>query len=158
MAVITRTVTVNAAFLQEIKDDAEELRSLFGRLEVCLLDESPPCMSRRQLFTALSALRDQLAMHFALEEAYGYFEDAIDVAPRLSMKADRLRGEHDALYNDICEMVDQAERLLHRELPASRVGQVVRRFGDFLETFQEHESAENHLIQQAFNEDLGGWD
>ena len=32
------------------------------------------------------------------------------------------------------------------------------RLGDFFEMFQKHESAENQLIQQAFSEDLGGWD
>jgi hypothetical protein len=158
MAVITRTVTVNAAFLREIKDDADELRSLFRRLEVCLLIESPPPMSRHQLFSALCELRDQLAMHFTLEEAYGYFDDAIDTAPWLSIRADELRSEHDAFYNDLCEIVDHAEQLLHREVPARLLGQVVRRFGDFFEMFQKHESAENQLIQQAFNEDLGGWD
>ena len=158
MAVITRTVTVNAAFLKEIKDDAEELRGLFRRLEVNLLVESPPRVSRRHLHSSLSELRDQLAMHFTLEEAFGYFEDAIDVAPWLSMKADQLRGEHDAFYNDVCEIVDQSEQLLHREVPGNQLGRVIRRFGDFLAMFRKHESAENQMIQQAFNEDLGGWD
>ena len=158
MAVITRTVTVNAAFLQEIKDDAEELRQLFRRLEDGLLSESPPRMPRHHLFSALSELRDQLAMHFSLEEAYGYFEDAIDVAPRLSAKADELRSEHEAFYNDLGEMVEHAEQLLHRESPEHQMGRVARRFGDFLEMFRRHESAENEMIQQAFTEDLGGWD
>jgi hypothetical protein len=158
MTVITRTVTVNAAFLQEIKEDARELRSHFRRLEICLLVESPPRMSRRQLFSTLAQLRDQLGMHFALEEAYGYFEDAIEVAPRLSMKADSLRAEHDEFYNEICSLVDQAEQLLHDELPDRWMADVVNRFAEFFTAFQNHETAENQLIQQAFNEDLGGWD
>jgi hypothetical protein len=158
MTVITRTVTVNAAFLQEIKEDARELWSQFQRLEVCLLVESPPRMSRRQLYAALTQLRDQLAMHFALEEAYGYFEDAIEVAPWLSMKADSLRGEHDNFYDEACQLVDQAEQLLHREVPGRLLAELVDRFGQFYEGFQKHESAENQLIQQAFNEDMGGWD
>jgi len=112
MTVMTRTVTVNAAFLQEIKEDNQELWSLLERLQITLLTEWPPRVSRRQLHDALACLRDQLAMHFALEEAYGYFEDAIEVAPRFSIKADRLRGEHDDFYVEMCDIVDHAEQLL----------------------------------------------
>lgn len=158
MTVTTCTVTVNAAFLQEIKEDSQELWSHFQRLEICLLVESPPRMSRRQLYAALARLRDQLAMHFALEEAYGYFEDAIEVAPWLSSKADDLRGQHDGFYNEVCGIVDQAEQLLYHEVPGELLEEVVDRFGDFYAMFQKHESAESELIHQAFNEDLGGWD
>lgn len=158
MSVTTCTVTVNAAFLQEIKEDAQELWSHFRRLKICLLVEAPPRMSRRQLHAALARLRDQLAMHFALEEAYGYFEDAIEVAPWLSAKADSLRGQHDDFYNEVCMIVDQAEQLLHDEVPGQLQRDVIDRFGEFYATFQEHESAESQFIQQAFSEDLGGWD
>jgi hypothetical protein len=158
MTVTTCTVTVNAAFLKEIKEDAQELWNHFRRLEICLLVESPPRMSRRQLYAALARLRDQLAMHFALEEAYGYFEDAIEVAPWLSAKADDLRGEHDGFYNEVCGIVDQAERLLYHEVPGELLEDVVDRFREFYAMFQKHEAAESQLIHQAFNEDLGGWD
>ena len=135
MTVITRTVTVNAAFLQEIKDDDQELWSLLKRLEICLLSESPPRMSRRQLYAGLAHLRDQLAMNFALEEAYGYFEDAIEVAPWLSAKAERLRGEHDTFYREVCNMADQAEQLVHRELPGRQLKDVVIQFDEFCSAF-----------------------
>jgi hypothetical protein len=158
MTVMTQTVTINAAFLQEIKEDNEELWSLLERLQVVVLSEWPPRVSRRQLHDVLARLRDQLALHFALEEAYGYFEDAIEVAPRLSIKADRLRGQHADFYVEICDIADHAERLLHREVPARSFTHVVARFDDFCEALRRHEAAENQLIQQAFNEDLGGWD
>ena len=158
MSVTTCTVTVNAAFLQEIKEDAQELWSHFRRLKICLLVEAPPRMSRRQLHAALARLRDQLAMHFALEEAYGYFEDAIEVAPWLSTTAENLRSQHDDFYNEVCGIVDQAEQLLHHEVPGQLLREVVDRFDDFYATFQKHESAETQLIQQAFGEDVGSGD
>jgi hypothetical protein len=158
MTVMTRTVAVNAAFLQEIKEDNQELWALLERLQIVLLTEWPPRVSRRELHASLARLRDQLAMHFALEEAYGYFEDALRVAPRFSAKAERLRGEHDGFYVDICDIVDRADQLLHHEVPTRCLTHVVARFDDFCEALRRHESAENQLIQRAFNEDLGGWD
>jgi len=41
----------------------------------------------RHLVDWLSELRDQLALHFALEEAYGYFDEPLHVAPQLAEKA-----------------------------------------------------------------------
>jgi len=156
--VMTRTVTVNAAFLREIKEDNQELWSLLERLQITLLAEWPPRVSRRQLHDALARLRDQLAMHFALEEAYGYFEDAVEVAPRFSSQADHLRGQHDDFYVEVCDIVDRAEQLLHHEVPTRSLNHVVARFDDFCDALRKHESAENQLIQQAFTEDFGGWD
>ena len=40
-------------------------------------------------------------MHFALEDAYGYFEDAVAEAPRLSDMAEQLHSEHDGLFLEI---------------------------------------------------------
>jgi hypothetical protein len=72
-------------------------------------------MPSRQLADLLGRVRDQLAMHFALEEAYGYFEEPLSVAPRLSSQADALRNQHGDLYLAICELVDQAQRRAYHE-------------------------------------------
>src|SRR5436309_12290555 len=114
MAVITTTgtVTVNAAFLQEIKEVNSELWSLLGDLRHrCQRPIAPG--SSRQLIDTLSQLRDQLALHFSLEEAYGYFDDPVEVAPQLSREAERLRAEHKQLYTDLCHVVEKAERMFY---------------------------------------------
>src|SRR5687767_2315396 len=99
----TSTVTVNAAFLQEIKEVNQELWQLLAELHHrCIRPISPgQC---KTLIDRLSELRDNLALHFALEEAYGYFEDPVHVAPQLSNRVEALRAEHKTLYCEFCRL------------------------------------------------------
>lgn len=158
MAIAIRTVSINAAFLQEIKDDHHELRQLmhhtaamFDRMNVA--DQDQP-----RLTDMLTKLRDQLGMHFTLEEAYGYFEDAIDTAPHLTRRAEKLRAEHGLLFNDLCRLVDAAEKLLYHEHHGSALGQLAQDYRRFSDWFQDHESRESELIQAAVNDDIGTGD
>ncbi|NIP86535.1 MAG: hemerythrin domain-containing protein, partial [Planctomycetales bacterium] len=115
--------------------------------------EVPP----RRVVRYFSWLRDQLAMHFALEDAYGYFEDAIAEAPRLSDQAEELRAEHDELFQEICELVEEAEQLMYHERPCGYPEQteLAIRFYRFHARFQEHETRENQLVLDAFDQDIG---
>jgi hypothetical protein len=150
-----RTITVNAAFLQEVKDDNHFLRSLMEMARRALLDDLPSHHSPREFADLLCQLRDQLAMHFALEEAFGYFEDALDVAPQLSRQADLLRAQHQVLYVAICEIAEEAEQLLYHETPVDLRAEMRDRFAGFYEEFQDHEACENALILEAFDDDIG---
>ena len=69
----------------------------------------------------LIELQDQLALHFALEEAYGYFDDPIWVAPHISDLAESLRAEHVALYSELCDLAEQAGSLAEAGSPAGQV-------------------------------------
>ncbi len=155
MSIATRTVTVNAAFLQEIKDDNRELRRLLAKANDLFSWCGGGRAPARELVETLGGLRDQLAIHFSLEEAYGYFEEAVDVAPRLSEKAERLRGEHETLFLDACDLVDRAEQLLYVNAAAAATKKVALRFVAFRREFQEHESNEEELILQALDDDIG---
>ncbi len=158
MAIVTRTVSINPAFLQEIKEDHHELRQLFHHTTAML--DRPAWMRREldRLVELFGKLRDQLAMHFSLEEAYGYFEDALTVAPHLSRRADRLRSQHYELYETLCELTERAEQLLYHEAPAARRGQLADDFRRFRDRFQQHELHENDLILEALQKDIGAGD
>ncbi len=155
MLVATTTVSINAAFLQEIKQDNVELRDLLQRLSGQLLQRRPRIHESRSLVECLQRLRDQLALHFALEEAFGYFENAVDIAPRLSERADELRGEHDLFFRDICGICEQAEQLMYHEVSPRTLRQIATRFGDFHDALQQHEARETELIMEAFDDDIG---
>ena len=156
MLTATRTVTINAAFLQEIKQDNIELRQLVASLAGLLIQPRPQRMQNwRQVAEDLGRLRDQLAMHFALEEAFGYFEDAVDVAPRLSTRAETLRAEHDRFFLHVCDLVELAERLLYHEQPPRQMAAVMQGFQQFHADFSRHEAQERELIMEAFDEDIG---
>jgi hypothetical protein len=152
------TVTVNAAFLQEIKEDHRLLKDYLGRATECF---SPVAVTRFRapdVVELLGRLRDQLAVHFSLEEAYGYFHDAISAAPHFSYQAERLLAEHQALYAGICQLAEEGERLLYTHPPAHVWETLNEGFQTFMLAFETHEAAENDLILSAFEDDLGTGD
>jgi hypothetical protein len=156
MTVITSTgtVTVNAAFLQEIKEVNQELWILLRDLRHrCQRPIAPGHC--RLLIDKLCQLRDQLALHFSLEEAYGYFDDPLDVAPQLGLQAERLRAEHKDLYLDLCDLVDRAERMFYDEQHAALALWIGPEFLELDQRLRDHEDRENELITEAYDGDIG---
>lgn len=155
MKIATSTVSVNAAFLQEIKQDNEELHRLLEQVNRLCQFESPPPESRQELADLLDKLRDQLALHFALEEAYGYFEDSIIGMPSLSKKADELRSQHAILFAQLCDVVDDGKMALDAHSPRYVCRRISKPFLVFYHELVRHENQENELILEAFDLDVG---
>ena len=154
--VSSRTVAINAAFLQEIKLDNTTLRGLLESIRR-LVGQSWTKQAQATRFTLLlGELRDQLAMHFTLEEAFGYYEDAVAQAPQLCERAQVLRGQHAELFTELCMLVDEAEESVVSYLPLERWShrQIVA-FRRFDRRLREHEQDETELIFAAFDDDLG---
>ena len=150
-------LSVNAAFLQEIKDDNRELHELLDAMHMAVSSSSRDGY-RLEVFCELPArVRDQLATHFSLEEAYGYFEDAKIATPHLSNTADILRAQHETLFSEICDIVDAAEDLLyHSHLPRQGgFNTICRRWSTFYHQLMDHEEGERELIMQSMYDDIG---
>jgi len=156
--VTTATVALNPAFLQEIKEDHQDLWRLLCTMRNLAANEHFNTHVVRRWADLLADLRDRLAMHFALEEAYGYFEDAIDVAPRLSEAAIALRDQHRELYVACCDLADAADALAHRHHHAADCERIVEAFLAFEADLTRHERTENDLIQKAFTDEIGAAD
>ena len=150
----TGTVTVNAAFLEEIKEVNQELWQLLTDLRHRCQRPIAPAHCRL-LIDKLCQLRDQLALHFSLEEAYGYFDDPIDVAPQLSHQAEQLRGEHKELYLEFCDLADHGERMFYEERHAALALWIGPQFLELDQRLREHERRENELIYEAYDADIG---
>ena len=146
------TVTVNAAFLQEIKEVNQELWQLLANIrEVC----SSAIMVRQhtaQLVDMLTELRDQLALHFALEEAYGYFDDPTYVPPFVAEQAGQLRAEHRRLFVLATRLADDAEEFQFDGNLGEIVISIPIRFACLDRELLEHEARENELIMNQFDE------
>ena len=155
MVVATGTVTVNAAFLHEIKQDNVELKQVLSRLDFQVGHVRNASGDIRLIAELLVRLRDQLAFHFSLEEAFGYFEDATDVAPRLSQRAEELRAEHVKFFVMICQICDRAEQLVYRETGQPEIKRILARFAAFHDGLRQHERRERELIMEAFDDDIG---
>ncbi len=154
-SISTKQVTVNAAFLKEIKEDNQHLKQLWDRV-VPLVDHSTKAANHwPELIELFAEVRDQMALHFSLEEAYGYFDDAVDIAPQLSTLAHRLRSEHTELFSDVRDLADAA--MDARMDSDDDIARIVNRFHQFRQRFEQHEEAELSLILQSM-EDIGGGD
>ena len=146
-------LAVNAAFLKEIKDDNRQLKTLWDQLTPLFSHHETAKNHWDELISRLAEIRDQLAIHFSLEEAYGYFDDAVDIAPHLSVAAESLRSQHSNLFGQIRDLAD-----FILELDSERTEQVqklIRKFELFKNDFQKHEEAELRLILKSFDDDIG---
>lgn len=155
MATTTRTITVNAAFLKELKEDNHELWHLLHETWWSCQGSWLLHVSGKRTFALLSQLRDRLAMHFSLEETYGYFEDAVSPAPRLSQQAERLRNEHKELLAHIQTIAEGAEHLATGNGHAPSRRALAAHFSDFYHALERHEAAEANLIVDALEAGAG---
>ncbi len=152
-AVSTRRLAVNAAFLKDIKDDNHQLKILIDKIKPMVSHEKIAMNHWQELIGLFSELRDQLAVHFSLEEAYGYFDEAIDTSPELSTNAETLRAQHTTLFESLRHIAEAAA-----EVPSDqeeRIARVVHRYCTFEQQFAAHEEAELRMILEAFDDDIG---
>ncbi len=149
----TRRLTVNAAFLKDIKDDNRDLKHLLDRM--IPLAEHPQTAKNHwiELVELFANLRDQLALHFSLEEAYGYFDDAVVSAPQLSTSAECLRAQHPQLFQSICKLADKSGDVSSDD--DENVAKCLSQFSHFRNEFEKHEEAELKLILDALDDDIG---
>jgi hypothetical protein len=149
-----RRLTINAAFLKDIKDDNRDLKRLMDQI-IPLAEHSQVAANHwQELVDLFAGLRDQLAMHFALEEAYGYFDDAVVAAPELSLTAECLRGQHPQLFERIRHLADRSGAIR----PGDGSEPIIRLLADFSHfraEFEKHEEEEFKLIFDALENDLG---
>jgi tetratricopeptide (TPR) repeat protein len=159
----SRRLSVNAAFMQDIKNDNRDLKILMDRLAVLTQPREAAANHWPELIQLLGDLNDQLALHFGLEEAYGYFDQALDADPEMSLAAENLRNQHAVLFEESRHLAEAAAHACTGDAPIEGVTpevttaqeKVLVRFDSFVKQFHEHEEAELKLILDALDEDLG---
>ena len=94
--------------------------------------------------------------YFALEEFYGYFQNAEIVNPSVSRAADLLRNEHEVLFLELNDLIDSVEQIVyHESAPELTFDRVAENVESFLDSLQEHENQEMELVMRLFNEEIG---
>ncbi len=147
-------VTINVAFLQEIKQDNVQLKEILHQTATEFSAEIK--VDAKSAVDQLIALQDVLETHFALEEFYGYFQNALVTNPALSPRAEAIRNEHQDLFLQLNQIVDLAEQVLYRECsPETTMDTVFSQFGLFQAALRGHEQAENELMMRMCNEEIG---
>lgn len=148
-------LTLNTAFMQEIKEDHIEFRKLLENVLVAFSQK--PLPSPKPCAELLSDLRDALESYFALEEFYGYFKSSRTANLAVSQRADKLRSEHYSLFLQLCDLVDKAEQIVYRE-SAVTPAEVAAGVREFYRAMQDHEQREMGLMMDLHNQVLGGGD
>tara|TARA_R110002095_G_scaffold76879_3_gene65805 strand:+ start:2224 stop:2739 length:516 start_codon:yes stop_codon:yes gene_type:complete len=146
-------VTINAAFLKEIKDDNLNLYSLLENLRSFWLVNDPLVLNPEWFSALVNQLRDQLAIHFALEETFGYFDHPVIFDVFLSEEAKRLKDQHVELYLEINLIAEKSEEMLYPDFNETSYTTLVNQFKKFYQSFQQHEVAEFDLIMRVSHEE-----
>ena len=149
----TRGLSVNAAFMKDIKDDNRELKHLLDQLTPMTVHPETAANHWDEITRLLADLRDQLAFHFSLEEAYGYFDQAVESEPQLRVSAGLLRSEHTELFENACGLADQVVEISAEE--GKLIGKFLTKLKKFRLQFERHEEAELELILDALSDDIG---
>ena len=148
-----RGLAVNAAFLKDIKDDNHDLKVLLDKITPLSQHLQTATNHWSEVVALVADLCDQLALHFSLEEAYGYFDDAVGSAPQLSVKAEDLRGQHAKLFERIRDLADRSIEVSADS--SEQIERFLREFKSFREAFELHEEEELKLILDAMDDDIG---
>ncbi|GAA5506078.1 hypothetical protein [Novipirellula caenicola] len=144
-----KTLVVNSAFLQEIKESHPEFWHTLHHVRQICEDVEQPSHVTRDLVRLLNELRDKMALQFALEEAYGYIEVAPEFSSCKVNAAEKIMAQHCSLYLQLSELIEKAEELQYRGAIAACVQELVDQTQAFDAKLQEHEQAENGLIENS---------
>jgi hemerythrin len=101
-----------------------------------------------RLVAAIEEFAQQTEDHFRREETGDCFPQAAARAPWLADRTAALLAEHPRLREQVREIVRLAPH------PASRV-KMAQQFEAFVESWLAHETAENELLLDAYNQDIG---
>ena len=148
MAILETQLDIN----HRIRHEHEHLRDVLGVVNRILAAHRS---SAEDVVDQLSALREELEMHFHTEEAEGFFEELTEMAPRLMRHTTKLCQDHVRMLNEMGELVFQAS---HGDGSADWWSLMEQTFRDFSKALMQHEHRENELLQEAFGDDLGSHD
>ncbi len=148
--------SASASVRSDLRRNHRELNDLLVLASDCLdsATSQQTAHTSLQIVQTFRRLQNRLAMHFTLEEAFGYGEDEFNQAPWLSERAAMLRAEHDVIFARFKAIVRSSERLLE-DCEVSLVESISMKFETFLIDLRVHENREADLLLSIFDDDLG---
>lgn len=138
---------------RELKDDNSRLHELSAEIERLISDARIAANHWSELQELLTAFRDQLSLHFALEESEGYLDLSNSGNPEFVCSAEYLKLQHVELFEDINAVAEAACDTPNDNL--RRIEAVLGRYRRFRWSFEAHEESEWNLMQSAYDDDIG---
>ena len=143
-------IAVNRAFLQEIKDEHVQLRDLIQLNR----ERIPNAQNASMVLEWLQEMLDQVECYFALEEFYGYFQQAATLNPPVSKAANQLHTEHGELFVQLMALINRIEERVYQERECP-LDEICAGFLEFADQFNRHEQREMELMMKLCNEEFG---
>ncbi len=144
--------TKHRELLEEIRQEHDELRQLLGTISHALGDRLETVARVAEMLTSLQG---HVEKHFDEEEEIGFFEQVAEKAPRLADKAQQLRDEHAQLRDTLKTLIEHAADHDDTDEWWSKTESLFR---DFCRDLMHHESAENSILMDAYQQDIGDKD
>lgn len=136
-------------YVQHLATEHRRLHGILRHLRDSLVyavgpDEAP---SFSEVVRILVRLRDELARHFAQEDAGGCLDEAVSHCPTLSAEVRRIESEHPQLLAEVDRLVARA-----KQLEPTTVNQFAldHEFEALFHRLRTHEKSEADLLRQAF--------
>jgi iron-sulfur cluster repair protein YtfE (RIC family) len=142
---------------EEIKRAVESVKEVFSHLKSAETETADVYVPSQKLASALRDFQSHLLQHFALEEQNGYLMEAADEAPQYAQRLEELQLQHGEMLGRITDLRRRVRSNTGTE-PAEVWSQMSATFESFLGELNRHETAENEIVQQAFDEDTGAAD
>lgn len=137
----------------DIDDEHVRMRTLLGDVAGLLKAKTAPIADvQRDLGSVVTYLTD----HFRNEDRHGgFFTEIVDLAPRLVERAEGISHEHRDLLSAFEKF---SQRATAEEASPTWWEDTQREFHDLSKQLMDHEHREQELLQEAFDDDLGGGD
>ncbi len=147
---MTTKVTVDV--FQEINSEHLKLERQYAAFDAFLGGELVRVPVLRMRFSELAVI---LKCHFDHEEQGGYFEEIVEMAPRLSRLAQTLETEHDELLARLEYLDDQLSTTADVDEGFARLRKELE---EFVAACRTHEHRETALMQEAWFTEIGTGD
>ena len=142
-------VTINAAFLQEVKEAFSELWEKVRQMVQSAQEGLPLSVDLNHWVTQLTELRGHLASEFSLEETYGYITRAAKPLAGSAIDPSVTRNQHAELYLQLSELCEQVEEAQYRGTLMRDFWVYTKSFYVFVDSLQQHERMEARLIEHG---------
>jgi hemerythrin-like domain-containing protein len=132
---------------ESLREAHKALKVDLEKLEKTARSSSQDGLAR--LRTCLVATRAHIVAHFRFEEENGYMDKVRKREPRLERAIQQLADEHQQLLQSLDAILAQANAA--PAMPDALCDEIRA----WVERIRNHETRENHLVQEAFDFDIG---
>jgi hypothetical protein len=146
---VPKTLTVNAAFMREIKEDDQQLWHILRRVRVTAARRPASEPRASELIRLMHALRSHLQFRFQLEEDYGYIESFRIQTYSFEVSARTLHAEHRTLMEQWEDVIVRAESLHQRGRWVDLATRIPLGIEVFHNQLRDHEQRELQLVEQC---------